>query len=49
MRSWDTEKLADGLQLLLSKHFTYKVNLTKSPYLGLYMFPFSKVTQKQEK
>ena len=33
-----------------SKRFTYKVKLVRSPYLGLFMFPFysNKVKDEQE-
>ena len=35
-----------------SKHFIYKVKLVRSPYLGLFMFPFinsNNIKDKQEK
>ena len=32
-----------------SKHFTYKVKLVRSPYLGLFMFPFIQIKSKINK
>ena len=49
--SWEAHTLKECKRGFIahSKHFTYKVKLIRSPYLGLFLFPFIQIKSKINK